>query len=220
MSNENKPGYSISGVEKALNGTINFIFYYRLILVFASLIFLCYSCWVVWHGSLPGEKYKNISILFGLGSVAIGIFYSILNYENNHIKHKADIKKAKLALSFSSVSEWHQPTMVANLKITKQLYDQHKHFINDNKGREFFDILEQDEDGRSALVSILNYFECISLAVEMHLLDSDYIKSAMGGVARFYINYYGFYINYRRSVNNSPTMWIHFTNMVNKWDQE
>ena len=219
MSASNKR-YSVAGLENLLNAMINFVFYYRLIIVTIAMIMLSVASARVWQQSAKEERTKNISMVIGLGSVCTGIFYSILNYENNHIKYKEECKKSKYTLCYHSVSEWHQPTMVANLKITKQLYDVHKHLIDDNRGREFFEILEDNEEGRSALVSILNYFEGISIGIKRDLLDDGYMKLSFGNVARSYVEHYGFYIQYRRAFHRSPDMWVNFTNMVAVWNSE
>lgn len=216
----NKHEYSAAWIENFLNKFINFVFYFRLIFVFLSLILLSFIASHVWSISSAEEKYKNLSIVFGLGSIAIGIFYSILNYENNHIKFKKEELKSRLIFSFNNVAEWHKPTMVENLKITKIMYDKHKHLISDGKGREFFELLESDEELRSALVSILNYFECIALAVKKEILDAEYIKESMGDVARLYVNLYGPYIKHRRTVHNSPEMWIHYTTWIEDWNKK
>ena len=220
MSLQNKPLYSIAAIEQLLNGFIHFVFYYRLILVTAAIATLAITSVRVWKHAAAGEQIKSISIVFGLGSVVIGIFYAILNYENNQLKYRKDEKKAMYTLCYHSVSEWHQPGMVANLKITRQLYDQHQHLIDDNRGREFFEILEQNEAGRSALVSILNYFECISMGIRRGLLDDDYMRSSFMTIAHTYLTNYGFYIKYRRAVHRSPSMWINFTNMVESWEAD
>ena len=160
---------------------------------------------------------ENVSIVFGLSSISLGIFYSILNYENNHIKYKNDAKKQCCLLSFNCVSEWHRPTMVENLKITKKLYDVHKGLIQEGKKPEFFKILEENEEGRSALVSIFNYFEAMAIGLKQNLLDEDFIKMSFKGIAETYLNSYGFYIEYRRSKENNTNIWINFSDMAKRW---
>lgn len=213
---EDKPTYSFN-LDKIITWIINTIFFWRLPIVLIAMGIVVRTSVHVWQNAPVLDKYKDISIVFGLGAVSIGIFYSILNYEHNLLKSKKDAKAAKYTLSFNSVCDWHRPTMVSNLKITKQLFDQHKHLINEDRGKEFFEILEQNEDARSALVSIFNYFEVTALGVKMGLLDEEFVKLSLKGVAQYYISHFGFYINYRRQVHLSPTMWVGFTEMVDGW---
>ena len=220
MSTSYKPRYSVAGLEDLLNAIIHFVFYYRLILVTVAMLMVGIAAARVWKNSSREERTKNISLVVGIGSLCTGIFYSILNYENNHLKYKEDCQKATDTLCYHSVNEWHQPNMVEHLKITKQLYDDYKHLIDDNRGREFFEILEGNEAGRSALVSILNYFEGIAIGIKRDILDDGYMKLSLGNVARSYVVHYGFYIQYRRAFHRCPDMWINFTNMVAIWNRE
>lgn len=217
MSQEHHPSYSIKGFESIINGFIKFVFYYRMVLVFGTLTGLAFISSHVWNVSAAGEQWKNVSIVFGLSSISLGIFYSILNYENNHIKYKIDAKKNSCALSFVCVNEWHKPTMVENLKVTKKLFDAHRNLIQEGKKPEFFAILESDEEGRSALVSILNYFECMAIGIKQNLLDEEFMRITFKGVAEGYSNNYGFYIEYRRAKENNMSTWINFTEMAKRW---
>ena len=85
---------------------------------------------------------------------------------------------------------------------------------------DFFNILENDEQARSALVSILNYFECISLGVIHVILDESFIKDYFKSIYRTYLNNYSFYIEHRRNVHNSPMAWINYTTLAEKWRKE
>lgn len=214
---KNEPSYSVSGFEKIINWLINTLFFYRLLFVTLSIVVLWVITYRVWINSDTIDRYKNISLVFAFGSIVIGIFYSILNYEHNQIKYKKDIKHSKLTLSFNAASEWHRPTMVENLKITKQLYDKNKHLIDDNKAVDFFNMLEQDEEARSALVSIFNFMECISTGVLYGILDTSFMRNYFYSVFMTYNNNYGFYIKYRRNVNNAHDAWINYTNLTQNW---
>lgn len=217
MSNTESIQYKVPNVEKGLNAVINFVFYYRLILVIASIIILAFVSRKVYFSSPSADKYKNIALVFTCGSIVIGIFYSILNYEHAQIKYKKDINSARLTLSFNAACEWHRPTMVESLKIAKQLYDEHKHLIDDNRSVEFSEILEKNEIARSALVSILNYMECISLGVAHSILDDNFINGYFSTVFKMYNSNYGFYINHKRAVANSAKIWVNYTNLVQNW---
>lgn len=109
--------------------------------------------------------------------------------------------------------------MVENLKITKQMYTNNKHYIDDNKATDFSKILDEDESARSALVSIFNYLECVSIAIEKGILDDNFMKTYLGGVCTGYLMDYGFYIDYKRNTNKSPLIWINFTNMAQRWQK-
>jgi len=216
-SNNQNTSYSINGLERILNSAINFIFYYRLVVVVIAIVFLIISAVSISNSSTDNDKLKNISIVLACGSVVIGIFYSVINYEHSQIKFRHDIKASRNSLSFNAASEWFKPSMVENLKITKVLYVQHRHLIDENKAAEFSKILDENEQARSALVSIFNYLECIAIAVNENILDESFMKKYLSGVCVNYIIDYGFYIDYKRNVNKSAQIWINFTNLARKW---
>lgn len=212
--------YSIAWLDKAINGFIGFVFYYRLVFVALSMVAVCcYSCHI-YNNSPKGDELKNLLFVLTGGSIIIAIFYSILNYENTHRKGKDDVEQTRLNQSFMVACEWHRPTMVANLKITKQLLDKHKHLCDENKPKEFFDVLEADEEARSALVSIFNYLEIMALGIELGILDEAFIRQGFKTMFLHYSTEYDTYILYRRKVNKTPAAWEKFTLLANKWRQQ
>jgi len=216
MSTGSKP-YSVALIDKLVNGCINFVFYYRLAFVFTGTVILAVISYNVWNHSEDAEKYKNISIVFSLGSVIIGIFYAILNYENNHLKYKAERVNARKMAAYSTIGEWHKPSMVENLKIAKKLYEEHKHLIADRQTLQFAKILDENEQVRSALVCILNFMEIVAIAVQEGLLDEEIIKKTFKVVFSKYSDNYMFYIMHRRTQQHSPTTWLYFTRLVESW---
>lgn len=216
MRNNNEITYSVPSFEKGVNAIIRFIFFWRLLFVFVGLGFLAYITFQVWNNTVT-DKYKNISLVFSFGSIVIGIFYAILNYEHNQIKYKNDVKNAKVVLAFNAASDWHKPSMLENLKITKKMAVEHKGLISETKAVDFYKILEENEPARTALVSIFNYFECISLGILHGVLDESFMKDYLHHVYTSYVNDYGFYIKHRRKIENAPQIWVNYTNMEAKW---
>lgn len=102
---DNSPSYSIKGLEKIINDIVGFIFYYRLVVVIAVITFTVLFSIQVYNTSSLEEKLKNLSIVVACGSIIIGIFYSVINYEHNQIKFKHDISSARNALSYTTASE-------------------------------------------------------------------------------------------------------------------
>ena len=211
------PSYSVNGIEKIINSTVGFVFFYRLVFVFLSVIGISFVGGSVYSNSLPGDGLKNLSVIVACGSVFIGIFYSVINYEHNIIKFNLDRTTAKVSLTYSCASEWFKPSMVENLKITRQMFTKNEHFIRDNKASDFSKILDEDEQARSALVSIFNYLECVSIGIDKDILDDDFMKDYLSGVCLSYQMDYGFYIDYKRNMAKSPRIWINFTNMAQRW---
>lgn len=141
----------------------------------------------------------------------------MINYEHNFSKFKIDQKSSKIVLSYTCASEWFKPTMVDNLKLTRQMFTKNEHYINDNKASEFSRIMDGDEQARSALVSIFNYLECVSIGIDRGILDDDFMKEYLGGICISYYMDYGFYIDYKRNIAKAPRIWINFTALAQRW---
>lgn len=209
--------YSLTGFEKAINVTVQFFFYYRMIWVIAAISAIIVFSIIAWKSSIPQDQIKNLTTVLTCGSIILGIFYAILNYEINYFKYKRDRILAKKQASFQIASEWHKDSIVKNLKITKKLYEQHKHLIEQNKSKEFSEILDNDEDARAALISIFNYLECISLGVSEGIHDEHFMHGFFRSLFISYLNDYDFYIQYRRKKYNNANMWIKFSELATKW---
>ncbi|MBV4358274.1 DUF4760 domain-containing protein [Pinibacter aurantiacus] len=217
---QNSLPYQVPKVEPKVNAVIQFVFYYRLVVV---MLMLCTSViigLIVWKQSNEVDKLKNFSLVVTGGSIFIGIFYNILNYENTYRKNHRDMKSSKDSLSFNVACEFNKPQMVENLKGTKALFETHQHLINQNKAQEFFDLLEKDEIGRFALVSIFNYFECLAIGIDQGIIDECFSKKFFKSLIISYYHDYNFFIEYKRKLNKTPTSWEHFTKLAQKWAAE
>ena len=91
--------YSISGLDKFINRTISFIFYYRLVVVFISLVALIFIAFYASSISLPIDRIRNVVAVITGGCVVTGIFYSLLNYENTLLKSRNDTQTSKEVLT-------------------------------------------------------------------------------------------------------------------------
>lgn len=218
--NKNTPSYSIHGIEKSINMAVGFIFYYRLVFVIASVVIISIISNNVYHQSIEPEKLKSLSVVVACGSVFVGIFYSVINFEHNQIKFAHDQQTRKISQSYACASEWFKPSMVENLKITKLMFTKNKHLIEENKAIDFSKILDEDEAARSALVSIFNYMECVSIGIDKGILDERFMYDYLSGVCIGYVMDYGFYIEYKRNANKSPRVWINFTKMAERWKSQ
>ena len=172
---------------------------------------------IAWNNSLYVDRIKNVASVLTGGSIVIGIFYAILNYEINYYKYKKDKVFARKQASFQIASEWHKDSIVRNLKLTKKLYEKHEHLIHENKSSQFSELLDNDEEARAALLSMFNYMECVSLGISEGIHDEEFMYGFFRGIFVSYLNDFEFYILFRRKKYNNPNMWIEFTSLAGKW---
>lgn len=209
--------YKIPSLESFINRIIKFIFYYRLpIIIMFLIIILCFIFWNPFNET----KLKNGILILTSGSIMVGIFYSIVNYEHNYYKSQEENKLSQKLLSFNVAFEWHKPNIVEHLKIIKQLYEEHKNLIYENRATDFSKLLEENEVARSSIVSIFNYLESVAVGVKCEVMDCDLIKECFKSLFIQFYKDYEFYISYRRKKEGSSSAWINFTNLAQKWHNE
>lgn len=214
---KNKSSYSLTGFEKFINQTVEFFFYYRLILVLSAIGAIIFFTIAGYRSSALEDRVKNMATVLTYGSIIIGIFYAILNYEINYYKYRKDRQLARKLSSFQVASEWHKDSIVRHLKLTKKIYERYRHLIDENKSREFSEIVDNDDEARASLLSIFNYLECVSLGIYEEIHDERFMFDFFRGVFASYLNDYEFYIQYRRKKYNNPKLWIKFTDLATKW---
>lgn len=215
-----QPKYSIVGLDKWINYVTGFVFRYRMLFILLFLIAIGYGVYEAVLRSADNALLKNIAVIATYGSVVVGVFYAILNYEHKHQKDLYDIRFAKCSLTYNTMCEWHRPAMMENLKTTKELFESKKHLILENKAKDFYEELEENNDARAALISILNFLETIAVGIYHQLLEEDFVKTIFKTLMIGYYNEYNFYIIYRRKFHKEPNAWVKFTALAEKWQFE
>lgn len=97
--------YKLPGLENNLNKFLRFIYYYRLAFVLLALILISYLDYKVWCNYSQDDQLKNAALVLTCGSIVIGIFYSIINYEHNQLKFKHEVKASRELLTFTTASK-------------------------------------------------------------------------------------------------------------------
>lgn len=212
--------YSLSGFQRAINTIVQWFFFYRMLWLIGAILTITVLGIFTWNSSIDTDKVKNLVAVLTGGSIAIGIFYAVLNYEMNYYKYRKDRISSKKQAAFLMASEWHKDSIVKNLKITKKLYERHKHLIEQNRSKQFSELLDADDEGRAALISIFNYLECIALGVEEGIHDEAFMKKFFRSIYISYNNNFEFYILYKRKKEQNGKIWIKFTCLAEKWRNE
>jgi len=213
-----QPSLTFSGIERRMNYAIATIFYYRLAIVAICLIALLIFAGFTWSSSMQPDRLKNFATVVTCGSVIIAIFYSILNYEYTQIRFKHDKKNSVDTLTFTVASKCHDTEMIGHFKAMKKFYFTHKDVIQKRDLKNFHDSLEQDDATKTSVVAVLNYFECISLGIQQELMDETFMKDFFASLFRVHYNYYLPYIEFIRTENSAPKLFVNFTNLAKRWE--
>jgi len=209
--------YSLTGVEKTLNHAIQWVFFYRMLFVGIAVILISIAGALVWMQSPFEYRAANLMAVLTGGSIVIAIFYAVLNYEMNYSRYEMNRQRARKLAAYGAATEWHQPSVVQHLKITKKFYEKYRYLIQENRSREFSEMLDSHEEARAALLSIFNQLECIALGIEEGIHDERFIRQFFRGIFLAYLNDYEFYILFRRKLVNNPSVWVGFTALAHKW---
>jgi len=212
--------YKIPPVEKAINRLVKFIFYYRLVFVLGALVIISFTGAHVYQLNPPGERLKNAALIITFGSIIIGIFYSILNYEHNQLKFRHDIKVSRETLTFTTSCKMHEAETILHFKTLKGFYDNHRgRFVTGN----FIEVqraFKDDPNARTSFIVLFNYFEGISIAVQQGIMDEGFMKEFFKTVFIEYHKYFGGYINHLRNESKSQRIFWRYTQVAEKWRNE
>jgi hypothetical protein len=212
--------YKIPPVEKAINQVISFIFYYRLVFVLLALTGIVYTGLCVYEESMPADKLRNGALIFTGGSVIIGIFYSILNYEHNQLKFRHDIKVSRETLTYNTTCRMHEAEMIRHFKTLKGFYEDHRLLFSRGVYPDIQKLFRDNTEARMALVVLFNYFEGISLGVLQGIMDESFMKEFFKSIFVEYHHLFGGFLDYVRSESKSARIFWRFSQLAEKWKQE
>ncbi len=173
-------------------------------------------------GAVLSIDIRDIVAIFTSGIVCTTLVYHAfnltMNYEINKIKIDYDENKIKFdrkVQSLNMITEWHKPEMTI-LTITIRDFLSEKN--TDNNLSKLID-LPENIDSRKAIVTILNYFEKISLACEFKIADEAVLKDFFQGLFQFYYLNSKDFIQKRRRERNNTKIFERFEKYSTKWNE-
>ena len=205
-----------SGFESWFNRVLGLIFYWRLIFVLLAIGGICWYGEVTYNNSAATEKLKNLAVVITLGSVIIGIFYSIVNYEHNRNKFQHEIKSSQELLTFNTAAKMHDVDFMLNSSKVRKFYVANSQLFTEKKWKEL-ETQWNDTGIRTAFMTLLNYLEAISIGINQNIMDEDFMKAFFETMFRsYYLKYIG-YIDHLRMENNSDKIFCSFTEVAERW---
>jgi hypothetical protein len=167
----------------------------------------------------PTSSTKDIVEVVTGGVICLTLFYHMINYENDQMKFKHDVKIFREKLSFNIATEWHKIPMVDYMQTLKKFLKKCEPLLKENDAKMFHETIEneENEDQKKALIAVFNYFESISLGVKQDIMDEEFIRGFFGSIFAQYFQEYAFYIDYRRRIKKNANLWINFTNLASRW---
>lgn len=211
--------YKMPGMEKALNKFLAFLHFYRLMWVLITLVGIGFLTYYVWQQSTDADKLKNAALAVTCGSIILGIFYSLVNYENNQIKIKHDIQTAKELLTYNTSCKMYDKEMLEHFRVAHSFYEANKSLFVTGDSHGIDKLFLADWKTRQSLVVILNYLEVICIGINQGIMDENFIKQFFSSIFRNNYGKFGPYLESMR-IAKGGSVYSHFTRVAKKWDIE
>ncbi|MEO9021058.1 MAG: DUF4760 domain-containing protein [Ginsengibacter sp.] len=212
--------YKVPSIEKFINRIIGFIFYWRLIWVFIALSVIIVFAIHAYNNSIKIDRLQDFSIVLTGGSIMIGIFYSLINYEHNQIKFKHDVKSSKEILTYSTANKMHENELMSNFQAVRIFYSENEGCFKDANWTKIDDFWKEKKEARLSFIIILNYLECISIGVEQNIMDEMFMKEFFKTLFIDYLIKYGTYIDHMCAEQKTNRIFKHFVKLATKWKNE
>lgn len=130
--------------------------------------------------------------------------------ENQRI---ADEKKRKIIEhSHTICSEWNQPGLADFVHIARRFLNER---VNRNTRDKFAEMLDADVHSKKAIVTVLNFFEHLSLLIKDGIVDEEVIKTAFLAPLTEYYSHTEPYIKERQI--HSKRIWKNYQEIAIKW---
>jgi hypothetical protein len=167
--------------------------------------------------------------LCSFGFVTIGLIYNAASLQYNYTLNKMKIEREeednkgkKVKITYEAMSDYHRSDMANNREITRRFIKPFKGKLSKGEAlKEFKKSLSQEENMhiRRSLISILNYFEHLSLLSTDNVIDEEILKK---GFRTAFISLYSNlkeYIEEEQRGNNGANakIYISFVSICQKW---
>lgn len=206
--------------------------------ILLSLLLTIITYFVLNSLNSPYEIRDLVAIFTGLIIVTTLFFYSkiysqnfekheeILQFEREKFEYQKSIREEninirKLKYSFEITGEWHRPNRAIYLQKIKLFFNTIRNSDGSLKsGKEFDKEINLTADTRTALMSILNYFEHVCILIEEDFADEEAIKKAFKHIFNLFLTETEDYIKYRQTKEKSKSIYKNFLKYSLKWSAE
>ena len=176
-------------------------------------------------------KFSDYISMCSFGCVTIGLMYNAVSLQYNYQINKKKFddeaeanRRDKIRFTYDLTSSWFKGDMAINAETTRRFLQPYKGVLNQSaKLIEFKEKLDSPngETHRRSLISILNYFENLSLLLEDGVIDEDILKKCFKTLFLTYYNAIKEYIEDEQRGNNggNSKIFINFVTLCKKWSQ-
>jgi len=119
---------------------------------------------------------KNLRLNFEASQAKLQFDSDKFDYEKN--AKSEEIRRKKIEYSFQVCSQWYSPAMAVHVELSRSFVRKHADKLRDHVIADFVNELEENLESRRCVISVLNYFENISLLIFKELIDKEIMRDS------------------------------------------
>ncbi len=152
------------------------------------------------------------------GSVAImALIYHALSLESQYKFHQENLFLTRNQYAYDVSSKFNEPHMTEALQFLSKIDAEKEKYFPDKKVQKFLDYIKENPKDRQKIVTVINYFEQLSILIANGHIEEKIIKNTFKTVFISTFILMKPYIDYSQQENR--TIWCNFENMAVKWNE-
>lgn len=161
----------------------------------------------------------QIATLIATGFTLTTLAYAALTFNLNLKVNEEKLSFEKKLLAINFISEWHHPDMSGFVRTTRLIRDDLKPNVNQGNDH-VVTLLNSDPAKREAVITILNYFEKVAVAIKYDAADDQVLRDYLAGPLR--LNFHAFepFINHLRGFYNDHKLFELLATMSKRWEDK
>ena len=121
----------------------------------------------------------------------------------------------RVSTAFTFIERWNHTTFREVRNEAWRIKDE----LKNTPQEQIWKILDEDEDKRSKILEVLNFFEEMELSIRLNGADEDVIRGFFRFVALEMYNSSDKFIKHYRNKHNTPRVFIEYENLYKRWNE-
>lgn len=152
--------------------------------------------------------------IIGIGIAFSTALYAAMSLGSIYDAHKETLNHKKKGYSSQLIDKWLHPEMAKLILKSTPLQNRIKK-LNAEQGMKE---LDKEDSSRHALLTVLNFFEQLSVSINNDLADEKMLKEFFRNIIVTYYNANKGMIDARRKFRNNQKLFSQFEHLAKKWE--
>ena len=156
-----------------------------------------------------------IGAVVAASATIYGAFFTAYNVRRGIESLEQSKRDRSVSTAFTFIERWNSPTF-REIKIDAwRIKDEIKETPQERIGALF----DEDEDKRSKILAVLNFFEEMELSIRLNGADESVIRVFFRFIALEFYNSSDKYMKHYRNKHNAPRVFIEYENLYKRWNE-